>query len=129
MVLSTISMIYDPLGLVGPVVVVAKIFMQKLWQTRINWDDPIAAVLRNEWQDYQQTLPELEEIYIPRWISGCSDVQTTQIHGFADASLLAFGACLYARSTDALGNHHSRLIVEKSKVAPLKVVYLARLDR
>lgn len=128
MVLSTISMIFDPLGLVGPVVVVAKIFMQKLWQTRINWDDPIATVLRKEWQDYQQTLPELEEIYIPRWIIGCSDVQNTQIHGFADASLLAFGACLYARSTDALGNHHSRLIVAKSKVAPLKVVSLARLE-
>jgi len=36
--------------------------MQKLWQTCINWDDPIAAVLHKEWQDYQQTLPELEEI-------------------------------------------------------------------
>lgn len=55
-------------------------------------------------------------------------MQTIQIHGFADASLLAFGACLYARSTDALGNHHSRLIVAKSKVAPLKVVSLARLE-
>lgn len=48
MVLSTISMIYNPLGLVGPVVIVAKIFMQKLWQTHISWDGPIAAVLRNE---------------------------------------------------------------------------------
>ncbi|CAI6369690.1 unnamed protein product [Macrosiphum euphorbiae] len=127
-VLSTIATIFDPLGLVGPVVVVAKIFMQKLWQARINWDDPVASSLHEEWQNYQQTLPELEKIHIPRWIIGCSNVLVTQIHGFADASIQAFGACLYARTTDALGNHHSRLIVAKSKVAPLKVVSLARLE-
>ncbi|CAI6345625.1 unnamed protein product [Macrosiphum euphorbiae] len=127
-VLSTIATIFDPLGLVGPVVVVAKIFMQKLWQARINWDDPVASSLHEEWQNYQQTLPELKKIHIPRWIIGCSNVLVTQIYGFADASIQAFGACLYARTTDALGNHHSRLIVAKSKVAPLKVVSLARLE-
>ncbi|XP_050055037.1 uncharacterized protein LOC114131043 [Aphis gossypii] len=127
-VLSMIATIFDPLGLVGPVVVVAKIFMQKLWLARINWDDLVSTELNEEWQNYQQTLPELEEIHIPRWIIGCSNVLVTQIHGFADASTRAFGACLYTRTTDELGNHYSRLIVAKSKVAPLKVVSLARLE-
>jgi len=84
-------------------------------------------VLHEEWQAYQQTLPELEEIHIPRWIIGCSNVLVTQIHGFS-ASKQAFGACLYVRTTVALGNQYSRLIVAKSKVAPLKVVSLARLE-
>lgn len=79
MVLSTILTIFDPLGLIRLVVVAAKLSMQKLWQARINWDNPIAAVLHEEWQYYQQTLPELEEIRIPRWIIGCSNVLITEI--------------------------------------------------
>lgn len=33
-----------------------------------------------------------------------------QIHGFADASTKAYGACLYLRSTDEVGTHTVRLI-------------------
>ncbi|GFV92670.1 integrase catalytic domain-containing protein [Trichonephila clavipes] len=36
---STIARIYDPLGLLGPVVAKAKIFLQKLWMLKIDWTD------------------------------------------------------------------------------------------
>jgi len=55
-------------------------------------------------------------------------VLVTQIHGFADASIQAFDAYLYVWTTDTLGNHHTRLIVSKSKVPLLKVVALAGLE-
>ncbi|XP_071577343.1 uncharacterized protein [Temnothorax nylanderi] len=37
-VLSHIARLYDPLGLVTPVIIVAKIFMQELWIKRFEWD-------------------------------------------------------------------------------------------
>lgn len=38
-VLSFISKFYDPLGLAGPVLVAAKVIMQKLWCCKLKWDE------------------------------------------------------------------------------------------
>ncbi|GFT51812.1 uncharacterized protein TNCV_4440991 [Trichonephila clavipes] len=40
-VLSTIVRLFDPLGLLGPVVSEAKMFMQKLWRLGIDWKDQL----------------------------------------------------------------------------------------
>ncbi|GFS64474.1 uncharacterized protein TNCV_3956221 [Trichonephila clavipes] len=37
MVLSTIARIFDPLGLLGPIITWAKIFMQRLWLLELGW--------------------------------------------------------------------------------------------
>ncbi|XP_043064397.1 uncharacterized protein LOC122320294 [Drosophila ficusphila] len=39
LVLSTIARIYDPLGLIGPVVAKAKIFLQEVWREKLEWDE------------------------------------------------------------------------------------------
>ncbi|GFX90410.1 hypothetical protein TNCV_5067971 [Trichonephila clavipes] len=36
--LSFIAKLYDPLGLVGPIIVTAKVFRQKLWLLGLSWD-------------------------------------------------------------------------------------------
>ena len=41
-VLSVIADIYDPLGLLGPVVFLYKRFMQQLWETKTNWDEVLS---------------------------------------------------------------------------------------
>nr|XP_049702493.1 uncharacterized protein LOC126055825 isoform X8 [Helicoverpa armigera] len=41
-ILSVISQIFDPLGLVGPCVVEAKILMQRLWLNKYDWDDAVS---------------------------------------------------------------------------------------
>ena len=51
-----------------------------------------------------------------------------QLHGFCDASEKAYGACIYLRSTDQRGIHQSALICSKSRVAPLKVATIPRLE-
>ncbi|GIY16613.1 reverse transcriptase [Caerostris darwini] len=38
-VLSTVEKIFDPLGLLGPIVTKAKIFLQKLWLIKQDWND------------------------------------------------------------------------------------------
>lgn len=40
-ILSTIAKIFDPLGLIGPVVVIAKMLMQELWKIQIDWLEPL----------------------------------------------------------------------------------------
>jgi len=45
-ILSDVAHIFDPIGLVSPVIIQAKIFIQELWKLKIDWDvrlDPALA--------------------------------------------------------------------------------------
>ena len=50
-----------------------------------------------------------------------------EVHGFADASQRAYGCCLYFRVL-VEGKYKSTLLIAKSKVAPIKVQSLPRLE-
>ena len=48
-VLSNVCSIYDPLGLINPVIVTAKVFVQSCWDIGIQWDCPLPEDLRTQW--------------------------------------------------------------------------------
>ena len=50
-----------------------------------------------------------------------------QLHGFCDASINGYGACIYIRSRDIHGKTIVKLLCSKSRVAPLKSVTIPRL--
>ncbi|CAG7724968.1 unnamed protein product [Allacma fusca] len=126
-VLSEIAKVYDPLGLLAPIIVRAKIFMQGLWQLNLGWDEPLPQVQTERWKLFKNDLPEIEKIRIPR----CTTVKGFQefhLHGFCDASESAYAACIYLVSVLTNGNFESRLIAAKTRVAPLKTLSLPRLE-
>uniref|UniRef100_A0A182WG73 DUF5641 domain-containing protein n=1 Tax=Anopheles minimus TaxID=112268 RepID=A0A182WG73_9DIPT len=45
-VLSDTSRLFDPLGLVGPVVLLAKLYLQDLWKEQISWDELLSSELQ-----------------------------------------------------------------------------------
>ncbi|XP_024872049.1 uncharacterized protein LOC112454731 [Temnothorax curvispinosus] len=126
-ILSVIAQIYDPMGLIGPVVVKAKLFMRRLWKLSIDWDDKIPVELMLEWNSYKERLEAMEEIKIPRQAVTREAVQI-EMHGFCDASQSAYGACIYLCSIDAKGNKTARLLTSKSRIAPLKILSIPRLE-
>ncbi|XP_024875383.1 uncharacterized protein LOC112456855, partial [Temnothorax curvispinosus] len=123
-----IAQIYDPMGLIGPVVVKAKLFMRRLWKLSIDWDDKIPVELMLEWNSYKERLEAMEEIKIPRQVVTREAVHI-EMHGFCDASQSAYGACIYLCSIDAKGNRTARLLTSKSRIAPLKILSIPRLTR
>ena len=44
--------IFDPLGLVMPCVVVAKLILQELWQLKIDWDETLPEEISKKWLDF-----------------------------------------------------------------------------
>ncbi|XP_018369742.1 PREDICTED: uncharacterized protein LOC108765485 [Trachymyrmex cornetzi] len=111
--LSLITQIFDPLGLIGPVTIKAKILMQSLWQLKIDWDTPIPETLRMIWLSYLQQLPSINKIAIPRHAI-LHQPRDIQLHGFCDASQSAYGACIYLRSVDDIGAVYVQLLTAKS---------------
>jgi hypothetical protein len=98
-VLAITASIFDPLGLLSPAVIAYKIFLQKLWQDKLQRDDVLPAQLQQEWHQLLQTIPTLSQLKINRRVI-CNNAVNTQLHGFCDSSERAYRACLYLRSTD-----------------------------
>ncbi|XP_039447736.2 uncharacterized protein LOC120426987 [Culex pipiens pallens] len=119
-VASDMAMIFDPYGLIGPVVVQAKIFVQKLWRMELDWDAALPEDLQEYWREYRRNLAGLDSMSIPRWIGTGADDQNVQLHGFCDASVNAYGACIYIRTVSANGDVTVRLLASKSRIAPLE---------
>ncbi|XP_033230028.1 uncharacterized protein LOC117181463 [Belonocnema kinseyi] len=123
--LSQIAKLYDPLGLLAPVIIYAKIKMQQLWKTTTKWDDLVPPEILSPWRQYQKQLHLLSHWKIPRSVQD-PGADELQLHGFADAER-AYGACIYLRSTRG-DEYHSTLLCAKSRVAPIKNLSMPRLE-
>ncbi|XP_055613967.1 uncharacterized protein LOC129760346 [Uranotaenia lowii] len=132
-VLSVIAMLFDPLGLIGATITMAKIYMQQLWTLqnsdgkRLDWDEQLPSTVGERWRKFHEELSWLNTIRIDRCVILPSSIEL-ELHCFSDASEKAFGGCIYLRSRDSHGLVWTRLVSSKSKVAPLKCQSIARLE-
>ncbi|XP_023236884.1 uncharacterized protein LOC111635960 isoform X2 [Centruroides sculpturatus] len=126
-VLSVIARLYDPLGLLAPVIIRAKIFLQKLWLSKLNWEDTLPENLNYEWVNFVSSLKALDDLKITRYIL-TDPLQRAVLLGYADASESAYGAVVYMHCIKEDGAGKTRLIASKSRVAPLKVITIPRLE-
>ncbi|CAK9827685.1 hypothetical protein ANTRET_LOCUS5354 [Anthophora retusa] len=126
-ILSEIARIFDPLGLLGPVIITAKLIMQKLWQLKLDWDESVPTSIHTAWTNYHTQLNLLNDLAFERHLL-LPNAINIQLHGFCDASENGYGACIYLRSSDKSGKVQSRLLCAKSRVAPLKAMTIPRLE-
>ena len=49
-ILSTVSSVYDPLGLAAPLILLGKQMLQDMCRENADWDDPISDQLRPRWE-------------------------------------------------------------------------------
>ncbi|GFW52390.1 uncharacterized protein TNCV_2796481 [Trichonephila clavipes] len=92
-VLSTIAKIFDPVGLMAPVISKEKIFLQRLWRSKLEWNDLLPAEEYREWHQFLVSLENINNIEIPRRIL-VAFPEVIEIHGFADASERCYGAAV-----------------------------------
>lgn len=125
--LSDAARLYDPLGWLAPSIILVKIMFQKLWQQKLDWDDHLPASLASEWFEMRCAFVSLRYMRINRWI-GSTSASKIHLHGFCDASVDAYAAAVYVRSTNDDGSTRVTLLCAKTKVAPLKTISLPRLE-
>ncbi|XP_031337238.1 uncharacterized protein LOC116166425 [Photinus pyralis] len=113
-IMSDIAKIFDPLGLVSPVTITAKLLIQELWMKSVTWDQEVPEDIAEKWTKFRKEVVLLQELKIPRWIQHTDE--ELQLHGFCDASEKAYGAAVYTRSKDG----EVTLLTSKTKVAPIK---------
>ena len=116
--------LYDPLGMLSPVHIKAKLIIQRLWITNHNWDTPIDSELLQLWQNTADDLYKLTDNQIARKYF-VNNPTTVEIHAFCDASEKAYGAAVYLVS-----DTESTLVMAKARVAPInkQALTLPRLE-
>ncbi|XP_063994615.1 uncharacterized protein LOC135172511 [Diachasmimorpha longicaudata] len=113
---SDVARIYDPLGLLNPVITHAKIIQQQLWRLKLDWDDSVPTEIYTQWHEFVSQLPLLNEIQFRRQAISSEQFD---LHGFCDASNRAYGACIYLRSISPTGEVQVNLYCAKSRITPI----------
>jgi len=65
-VLSALSSVYDPLGLVNPFVLGARLIVQDLCREKADWDDPLSEVMQKRWEEWKERLQDWPRLSFPR---------------------------------------------------------------
>ena len=108
----------------------AKKILQEICRRGVSWDEPLPEDVRPRWERWKLDLLHLKELQIPR----CFEPKTTsqkksyELHNFADASTSGYGQCSHFRVKDEDGNVNVSLVIGKSRVAPLKISTIPRLE-
>ncbi|XP_057366727.1 uncharacterized protein LOC130687571 [Daphnia carinata] len=125
---SVVATVYDPLGFVAPMVFAMKVLIQEVWRAKLDWNEELPESLKCQFQKWCQSLPNLARITIPRCLVKEERPTKQQVHIFADASQLGFGAVAYVRTTYASERVGVSFIMAKTHVAPLKQLSIPRLE-
>jgi hypothetical protein len=125
--LSLIARIFDPLGLLSPVVFMAKHFMKLVWRANVVWDEPLPPSVSDVWHQFVTELPELRKLCIPRFVHTRSGMRVV-LCGFCDASERGYAAVVYIRSENSSGSSVVSLLGSKTKLAPMAASTIPRLE-
>ena len=61
-ILPQCAKLFDPLGLLGPVIVVGKILIQQLWKHQLGLDDQVPPDNHDMWLEYKRQLTLLKDV-------------------------------------------------------------------
>ena len=96
----------------------------------VNWDDPLPNHLKPKWEKWLQELEHLNTVSIPRCFieTGFGNFFRRELHYFSDASINGYGQCTYLRQINDEGRVHCCLVIGKSRVTPLRMITIPRLE-
>lgn len=129
-ILSVFSSVYDLLGFISSFILPAKILLQDLCKKKLDWDDKVPDEDLRRWNAWLEALPKLECFSVGRCFKPLdfSEVVSSQMHYFSDASEVAYGAVAYLRLVNASGDVHCSFVTGKSRLSPVKLVTIPRLE-
>ena len=122
-VLASIAPLFDPLGYLSPTSMKISLFLQKLWNKEIDWDDTMDKEDTGKSRQIIEETKELSTIEVPRYIGG----KNSKLICFCDASKDAYATAIYLKTTDEERKSRVNLIFSKARTAPKKAMSITRL--
>ena len=129
-VMSFVAKIFDPAGLLAPLLLEAKLLIRESWCVpNLGWDDPLPTEQAVRWSTFFSSLSSLKDFQFPRSLWPKEEVVgLPMLVVFADGSALAYGAVAYIRWELSGGGFWSRIIMSKCRIAPKHLVSVPRME-
>ncbi len=130
-VLKVSASLYDPLGLLSPYTVIAKMLFQRLCVEKVEWDVPLPKSHADQWKSWISELSALNSLRIPRCYLGCLPSYPVdarfELHGFSDGSSKAYAATVYIRVhwQDQIS---TALVASKTRLNPMQKQTIPRTE-
>ena len=107
---SDIAKTFDVLGWFSPTIISMKILLQRLWELKLEWDEPVPQEVHDVWFRWRSELPSLATKTIPRChFPKTAHITSIEIHGFSDASEDAYSGVVQLLAGLL---HHVRTVFE-----------------
>lgn len=121
-ILSVVSSIFDPLGLLAPLILPEKQLLQELCQRDFGWDKPLPQPVSDQWMEWTDSLEKIKNFSVQHCMNpkGYGTPACAQLHHFADASESGYASVSYIRLVNTQDVVHVTFILGKSRVLPLK---------
>ena len=114
--LSQLASVYDPFGILSPIILVGRCILQEL--NSCNWDDEPPIEVKARWLKWMRSLGQLQDFIIPRCVKPMGQhIRETELHLFCDGSSRAYGCVAYIRLVFKDGTCHVAFLASKSRVA------------
>ena len=121
-----ISKLYDPLGLLAPYTVIAKLLCRLVSSSCKGWDSILPKDLAEKVGKWMNDFIHVADIQLPRYI-GLENGKSQKLVGFCDASNKAIAACVYLVTSDGKSTV-SHLVMAKTRLTPTPAQSISRLE-
>ena len=128
LVLQQVMAVYDPLGILSPFLLKAKILLRETWELKLGWDQPLPEQMRESWTKFFSLLVGASEIHFPRCLTPKEAVGSPELIILSDGSVNAYGCAAYVRWGLKDGNRMCRLILAKCRISPINRVSIPQME-
>ncbi|XP_003739503.1 uncharacterized protein LOC100904258 [Galendromus occidentalis] len=119
--LKALAQLFDPLGIMSPSTVSAKILLQKLWKKARDWDEDLEGDDLDDFVRFRECIERSSSLSVPRPLkTDDRNLAVRELHTFSDASLSAYGCVCYVRDIFSSGPAKVSFLMSKARVSPLK---------
>ena len=123
-VLSHVSAVFDPLGIVSPFTIRMRLLLKSIWKENgQSWDKELNEENRHEFKKLASEMIHVNKMALKRTYFE-SGVNKVDLHIFSDASLEAMCIVAYLRKQE---NGEVAFVIGKCRVAPVRNMTVAKL--
>lgn len=129
-VLSAVNRVFDPLGLLVPVMVQGRVLLRELTSELSDWDLPLPEDKLKKWETWRYSFQILKGLHVPCTYTQSSlcKIAHKELCVFSDESIKAIGTVAYLRVVRKDGKIEVGFIMGKAKLTPQSRPTIPRLE-
>ena len=125
--LSASASIFDPPGILAPLVFTLKTLFQAVCKESCDWKETLSPECQEVWDKFLKEAKQFSGLRLTRCYGEVFKGVITLV-GFGDASEKGYAACVYIVCRQEDGVSSSSLVACKTRVAPLKDTTMPRME-